>query len=81
MDFIECRECKQRISKFAHSCPHCGVPHPADARLDGRGFQWKSKTKLLGLPLIHISFRWKLNGTPVPAVGKAGALSEGQEPA
>lgn len=69
MNTIECRECGHRISRFAHSCPRCGVSHPADERLDGRGFEYKSKFTLFGLPLIHISFRWRFNGTPVPAIG------------
>jgi hypothetical protein len=33
------------------------------------GYEYKSKQKLLGLPLIHISFKYRSNGTPVPAVG------------
>ena len=69
MNFIKCRECGHEISKFAHTFPKCGAPHPADERLDGRGFEYKSKATLFGLPLIHISFRWRFNGTPVPAVG------------
>lgn len=39
------------------------------------GYEFKSKLKVLGLPLIHISFAYKTNGAPVPAVG---ILSIGQ---
>ena len=69
MSFIECRECGHRVSKFAYSCPGCGVPHPADEKLDSKGFEYKSKTTVLGLPLVHVSFKYRLNGAPVPAKG------------
>ena len=69
MSFTKCRECGHRISKFAYSCPQCGVPHPADEKLDGWGYEFKSKRTLFGIPLLHISFRYKLHGVPVPAKG------------
>lgn len=69
MTFIKCRECGHQVSKFAHACPGCGVPHPADAKLDGFGYEYKSKTKILGYPLLHVSFKYGFNNLPVPAVG------------
>ncbi len=64
-----CRECKHEISEQAVSCPHCGVPYPAKDKWDGWGFEYKSKTKLFGLPLLHISFKYRPTRMPVPAKG------------
>ena len=51
------------------SCPSCGAPFPAKDKWDGRGFEYKTETKLLGLPLLHISFKYRPNRVPVPARG------------
>jgi len=51
------------------SCPHCGAPYPAKVQWDGYGFEFKSKTTLIGLPLLHISFKYRPNRVPVPAKG------------
>jgi len=39
------------------------------------GYEYKSKVTLLGLPLVHISFKYRPNRMPVPA---KGILSIGQ---
>ncbi len=64
-----CRECKQNISEEAVSCPHCGAPYPARKQWDGFGFEYKSKLTISGLPLVHISFKYRPNRVPVPAKG------------
>jgi hypothetical protein len=51
------------------ACPSCGAPFPAREKWDGHGFEYKSKTTLLGLPLLHISFKYRPNRVPVPAKG------------
>ena len=51
------------------SCPSCGAPLPAKAKWDGWGFEYKSETKFLGLPVLHISFKYRPNRVPVPARG------------
>jgi hypothetical protein len=35
---------------------------------DSLGFEYKSRT-VLGLPLIHICFKYRSNGVPIPAKG------------
>ena len=65
----KCRECQHNVSPQAIACPNCGAPHPARALIDGWGFEYKSQTTILGLPLIHISFKYRLNGMPVAAKG------------
>lgn len=65
----ECRECRQKVSEQAFSCPHCGAPYPAREKWDGWGFEYKSETTLFGLPLVHISFKYRPNRVPVPAKG------------
>jgi len=64
-----CRECRHEISERALGCPHCGAPYPAREKWDGWGFEYKSKTTLAGLPLLHISFKYRPNRAPVPAKG------------
>ncbi|RMF57601.1 MAG: zinc ribbon domain-containing protein [Calditrichaeota bacterium] len=66
---VACRECGQQVSAQAFSCPHCGAPYPAKARWDGWGYEYKSQTTLFGLPLIHVSFKYRPNKTPVVAKG------------
>ncbi len=51
------------------ACPNCGAPFPAKDQWDGWGFEYKSGAKLLGLPLVHISFKYRPNRLPVPARG------------
>jgi len=65
----KCRECQHQISDQAMTCPHCGAPHPAKERWDGYGFEYKSPSTLFGLPLLHISFKYRPNRIPVPAKG------------
>ena len=64
-----CRECRHEISEQAISCPSCGAPFPATEKWDGWGFEYKSATAILGLPLLHISFKYRPNRVPVPARG------------
>jgi len=65
----ECRECRQKVSEQALSCPHCGAPYPAREKWDGWGFEYKSEATLFGLPLVHVSFKYRPNRMPVPAKG------------
>jgi hypothetical protein len=64
-----CRECQHQISEQATACPNCGAPFPAKGKWDGYGFEYKSKTALMGLPLLHVSFKYGPNRVPVPAKG------------
>ena len=71
----ECRDCQYVVSEDAFSCPNCGAPYPAKENWNGWGFEYKTKTTLLGLPLVHISFKYRPNRMPVPA---RGIISIGQ---
>lgn len=64
-----CRECKHEISEQAVTCPHCGAPYPAKEKWNGWGFEYKSKLVFLGLPLVHISFKYRSDRRPVVAKG------------
>lgn len=65
----KCRECNHTVSNQAFSCPGCGAPYPAKENWDGWGFEYKSETTILGLPLLHISFKYRPNRVPVVAKG------------
>jgi len=64
-----CRECSRDISEQAVFCPGCGAPYPAREKWDGWGFEYKSDANIGGLPLLHISFKYRANRRPVPAKG------------
>jgi hypothetical protein len=62
MTLIDCRECGARISDKAWSCPGCGHPgpvkYPPMIRWQWLGYEWKSKSNIAGIPLVHIAFGW-----------------------
>ena len=64
-----CRECTREISEQAVFCPGCGAPYPARDECDGWGFEHKSEATILGLPFLHISFKYRSNRRPVPGKG------------
>ena len=64
-----CRECRREISPQAFACPGCGAPWPARERWDGWGFEYRSQLEIAGLPLLHVSFKYRANRTPVVARG------------
>ncbi len=64
-----CRECQRPISDQATFCPNCGAPSPAREKWDGWGFEYKSRLSFLGLPLVHVSLKYRPNRVPVPAKG------------
>lgn len=64
-----CRECRREVSENAFACPACGAPYPARDRWDGHGFEYRSRLSIAGLPLIHISFKYRPNRVPVVAKG------------
>ena len=64
-----CRDCGHEVSRQALLCPHCGAPKPAAAEWTGFGYEYKSRTTLFGLPLVHISFKYRGLFMPVPARG------------
>jgi hypothetical protein len=65
----ECRDCKHKVSEQAYTCPNCGAMYPAKPTWDGWGYEYKSKASFLGLPLVHISFKYRMNRMPVVARG------------
>lgn len=64
-----CRECHREVSEQAFACPGCGAPYPARPQWDGWGFEYKSAASIAGLPLLHVSFKYRPNRTPVVARG------------
>ena len=64
-----CRECKRQVSEQAFACPQCGAPYPAQDAWDGWGYEYKSRVAIAGLPLVHVSFKYRPNRRPVVARG------------
>ncbi len=65
----KCRECSHEVSEQALACPNCGAPYPAKEKWDGWGYEYKSSATILGMPLLHISFKYRPNKMPVVAKG------------
>ncbi|MCR4316108.1 MAG: zinc ribbon domain-containing protein [Planctomycetes bacterium] len=65
----------------ATDCPKCGITHEivpgeiADEPVmtgcskKGWGWEYKSRARIFGIPLLHISFKYRANKMPVPARG------------
>lgn len=59
-----CPECMAQVSDKAWFCPKCG--HPLHGGLGPLanwrwlGFEWKSKSNIAGIPLVHVAFGWDL---------------------
>jgi hypothetical protein len=69
MPIVTCRECENEVSTNALTCPSCGAPYPWKETFDGYGWEWKSQAVWLGIPLVHISFKYRQNRMPVIARG------------
>lgn len=67
MTLVKCDECGNEVSSMAASCPRCGYPVatggtiPFWMRTGIWGYEWKSETTILGLPLVHIAIGWDMN--------------------
>ena len=64
-----CRECQHKVNEHAFACPNCGAPYPAKETWDGWGYEYKTKSTVWGIPVLHISFKFRPNKMPVPAKG------------
>jgi len=64
-----CRACRHKVSEQAVACPNCGALFPAREKWDGWGYEYKSGLQILGLPLLHVSFKYRPDRVPVVARG------------
>jgi hypothetical protein len=64
-----CRDCGHPVSELAFACPQCGAPFPSRAKWTGWGYEYRSRAELFGLPLVHVSFKYRPNRSPVVAKG------------
>lgn len=55
MSLKPCRECGKEVSTNAFSCPACGAPRPTARVWKGFGVEWKSRTTVFGIPLVHVN--------------------------
>ncbi|MBI2923378.1 MAG: serine/threonine protein kinase [Planctomycetes bacterium] len=76
MTLAACRECRGSVSIEAKTCPHCGVSRPF-VMPGGKqwGGEWKSRTTILGIPLISVA--WGVGADRRPRVAK-GVIAIGQ---
>ena len=65
----KCKQCHKDVSDQDLVCSNCGAQNPTKKKWGDWGYEYKSKKIIMGLPLLHISFKYKPNGMPVPAKG------------
>ena len=66
MAMVKCPECGGDVSDRALMCPHCGY---ASAGRGAYGYEFKSRTRVFGMPLVHIAFGFDI-ATGRPRVAK-----------
>ena len=64
-----CRDCGRDMPDEALVCPRCGSEERREESREGLGFEYRSRATLLGLPLVHVSFRFGRGMRPLPAKG------------
>lgn len=62
MAMTTCRECKETVSGFAKTCPHCGIKNP--------GHRWYSTVIVLGLIAFGIALAADNRDKVQPAVAQ-----------
>jgi zinc-ribbon domain len=88
MTLMQCPDCGREISDRAMACPGCGRPlqerGPAIATSGDRAglpyfYEYKSKTILFGLPLIHVIFGpvWLIGFRPARGIIAVGNIAIG----
>jgi hypothetical protein len=53
-----CRECHRLVSEAANTCPHCGVPRPAETDGPWAHLRPYGSALLLGLALVGVGGLW-----------------------
>jgi len=69
MSIIKCPECSGEVSTKALICPHCGYTVGGTTLA---GYEYRSRTRLFGIPLVHVVFGCGINpltGRVRPAKG------------
>ena len=69
---VKCRDCKEKVSKSAKTCPHCGVKNPARGALGG----WKGWA---GLAIVGIII-WAIVQAPDEDEGTQAPQKSGAAP-
>lgn len=64
-----CRECGKEVSSEALSCPKCGAPQPGAQVWKGFGINWKSRSTIFGIPLVHVAIGLDARRRPLVAKG------------
>lgn len=70
MALVPCRECSKEVSGSAWTCPNCGAPFPSKAVWKGYwGINWRSRTTIFGIPLVHVAIGLNQYRRPMMAKG------------
>lgn len=70
MALKSCRECGKEVSTQAQACPNCGAPYPVEKTWKGYyGINWKSRTTIFRIPLVHVAIGFDAKRRPFVARG------------
>ena len=64
-----CYECGKDVSTSAESCPACGAPCAPKKSWTGYGLNWKTKTRIFRIPILHVAIGLDSRGRPLIAKG------------
>jgi len=56
MPTVPCRQCRAPVNADDPTCAHCGALQPGRAQIEAAGYEWKSRLRWMGYPLVHIAF-------------------------
>ena len=64
-----CYECGRDLSSDAEFCPGCGAPCKPKVPWAGYGVDWKTRTRIFRIPLVHVAIGMDARGRPLVAKG------------
>lgn len=66
MAAFPCPECGESVSEYAETCPHCGVPKPAEMKAKQEEMEWEATKD--GLKALAVIGGIMLAGAVVSAI-------------
>lgn len=82
MALIRCPECQHEVSDKAEACPACGRPLTEPGMWPGSPpykYEFKSQTRIFGVPLVHIVYgpAWLVGFKPARGIIAIGNMAVG----
>jgi hypothetical protein len=69
MQIVPCRQCGAPVNANDATCTQCGAVQPGRAEIEPAGYEWVSRGRWMGLPLVHVAFGHDSRGRARTACG------------